>query len=139
MAKNNFTAQVEDWVRVAQERETAVIQESFKRTIDIAQVPMAKGGRMRVDTGFLRSSGQASLTGLPAGPIRGEKGKTYDPDEGMVTLTIAKLKPGGSIWFGWTAAYARAREAKDAFMRMAVQRWPQTVNEVVAELKKRIR
>ena len=136
--KQNFTATVAKWVRNSEARLDGVHKEATKRTIDIAQTPVAKGGRMRVDTGFLRASGQASLTGMPSGPSRGEKTGKYDFNPNAATATIAGAKLGGKIWFGWTANYARPREAKDAFLRMALQQWPATVNAVVAELKRRI-
>lgn len=145
MSNGKFTAVVDDFVRVSKERETALFQEATKRTIDIANQSVFKGGRMRVDTGFLRASGQASLNGMPSGPTRGdpEAGPLYY-DDGLevpaeTVLTIAKARIGDTIFFGWTANYARAREAKDAFMRIAVQNWPQTVATVLSELKKRIR
>jgi hypothetical protein len=93
---------------------------------------------MRVDTGFLRASGQASLDGMPSGPARGEATGNYEFDPNVSTLVIARAKLGGKIWFGWTANYARPREAKDAFLRMAVQRWKSIVSQVVTELKQRI-
>lgn len=136
---DKFVAPIENFVRVSKARMLAVHQEATKRTIDIAQTPVAKGGRMHVDTGFLRASGQASLTGMPTGPVRGEAKGNYDFNQSQATLVIASAKIGSTIFFGWTAAYARIREYKDAFVRMAVQQWPSTVARVVAELKQRIK
>jgi len=140
---SKFVAKVEHFVEISEARMVAVQQEATKRTIEIAQRPVAKGGRMRVDTGFLRNSGQASLTGMPSGPSRPTNDVQHYDDGSEVSsntlVTIAQMKLGGTIWFGWRAFYARYREAKDAFLRMAVQRWPQTVAEVVEELKRRIK
>ncbi|RUW55657.1 hypothetical protein EOA32_00925 [Mesorhizobium sp. M1A.F.Ca.ET.072.01.1.1] len=107
--------------------------------MDIAQTPVAKGGRMRVDTGFLRASGQASLNGVPTGPVRPEAGKTYSYNENSVIAALSKLRFGANFFFGWTANYAKYREAYDGFLEGALQRWQQTVNEVVAEIKARIK
>lgn len=140
--KQTFVAPIDNFVRVSLERMAAVHKEATKRTIDIAQTPMAKGGRMRIDTGFLRASGQVSLTGMPTGPTRGnpDDGKNvYQSNEPQIAIVIAGAKLGSTIFFGWTAAYALARESKDAFLRLAVQQWPQTVARVTEELKQRIK
>ena len=34
----------------------AVVRDSISTTVETAQTPVKKGGKMRVDTGFLRSS-----------------------------------------------------------------------------------
>lgn len=95
---------------------------------------------MRVDTGFLRASGQASLTGMPTGPGRGSPDGTYPPDTTSVIVTIANAKVGEDrIFFGWTANYARYRESRDAFLRLAVQKWDQIVSSNVAKAKARFK
>ena len=107
---------------------------------------MAKGGRMRVDTGFLRASGQASLTGMPTGPSRPpseEPGAHYDdgspvPASVVVTIASINVENGDKFYFGWTANYAKFREAKDGFLRLGVQRWQQIVDATVQRLKQRI-
>lgn len=96
-----------------------------------------KGGRMRVDTGFLRASGQASLTGMPVGPTRGAKDGSYNYDASVTEATIGNMELGVTLYWGWTAAYARYREAYDGFMYAALQNWPQTVNRIVEEAKRR--
>lgn len=121
----------------------AVVKQSVQDLINDVQTPTAKGGRMRVDTGFLRASGQASLNGMPTGPSQKPSGEAkYDDGSDVptsVVLTIAKMKLGESIWFGWTANYAKYREAHDAFLRLGVQRWQQIVDKNVIELRKRIK
>lgn len=136
MAKK-FFAQVDQMVSRNERILDAVAKESFQTVVDISQTPVAKGGNMRVDTGFLRASGQASLDGMPTGPAR--------PADGMgggdadVTLTVAKLQLGDTFYFGWTANYARPREYIDGFLRLATQRWQSIVSGVVARAKARIR
>ena len=138
LKKSSLTAPVDNFVRVSNARMEAVWKEGTKRLIFYIQTPRAKGGRMRVDTGFLRASGQASLTGLPQGPVRPNEDKTYNiPD--LTVVTIAQAKLGGKIWFGWTANYARIREYYDGFLRGGVSEWPRIVSEVVRDLKARIK
>lgn len=137
-----FVAQIENIVTNTEAKLLAVFRESFQRTIDIAQTPQGKGGRMRVDTGFLRASGAASLSGMPSGPSRNETGASVASpdrfrDEASVAVSIANLSIGETIYFGWTADYARYREYEDGFMRLAAQRWQSTVNEVIAEANRR--
>lgn len=139
MTDNHFTAQVEHFVTKSKAITTAVMKEGVQEVINVAQTPTAKGGHMRVDTGFLRASGQVSLTGMPSGPSRGDPKSNYAYDDGSVVLELTKAKPGDTIFFGWTANYALARESKDAFLRLAVQRWQQIIDGVVARLKARMR
>ncbi|MFC0368007.1 HK97 gp10 family phage protein [Methylobacterium isbiliense] len=122
---------------------TAVFRESAQRVIAEAQKPVAQGGRMRVDTGFLRASGTASLNGLPPATRDrpGEGTFVYNP--AAAALVIAGAGIGDTIHFGWTASYARHREygtssqAPDAFMRTAAQQWPAIVARVSGELQSR--
>lgn len=115
----------------------AVAKEAFQEVVDISQKPRAKGGPMRVDTGFLRASGQASLSGMPTGPSRPSDG--FPPGADDVSLVIGRLVLGNTLVFGWTANYARPREYIDGFLRLAVQQWPQIVARVAARVRARIR
>jgi len=139
----NFQAQVDAIILKTDKRMLALQREAIQRTVDIAQTPVAKGGRMRVDTGFLRASGQGSLTGMPTGPMRGDPNATpgqYDNgSKSSVVLVLAQMQLGAIFFFGWTANYAKYREVKDGFLEAAAQRWPQTVREVIAEIKARIK
>lgn len=138
-----FTAQVDSWVRETQKRLVAVRNRAIELTVEDAQLPRAKGGRMRVDTGFLRASGQMSLGGMPSGPSRKpDDAKPFQYDDGNtvtpVTLTLIRASLETKIFFGWTASYARPREAKDAFLRLAVQKWPDFVAQATREAKARV-
>jgi hypothetical protein len=126
-----FAASVAGFGARAQQRATAILRESAQRLIEEAQTPVGKGGKMRVDTNFLRASGQASLTGMPYGPsIRGaEPNGNFD-----YTFVLAQAQLGGTIWFGWTANYAIYREFHDGFMRSAAQNWQAIVNQVAREV-----
>jgi len=98
---------------------------------------VGKGGRMRVDTGFLRASGQSSVNGVPTGPTRPEKGKTYEWSSKTTEAIISGMKYGATFFWGWTASYAIYREAYDAFMYTVIQRWQNIVDDVIAQAKTR--
>jgi hypothetical protein len=116
-----------------EDRAIEVLRSAINETVETAQVPTAKGGRMRVKTGFLRKSGTAQLNSLPVGPGRGDPKAPdgfYDNGGGDISglvEALAKMKIGDTLYFGWTANYAQAREATDMFMENAVQRWQQFV------------
>lgn len=135
----SFTAQVDAMIATTEKRLTALFRESVQRTVDIAQTPVAKGGKMRVDTGFLRASGQGSFDGMPTGPSqRPSDDAIYGQTDQAVELVIGKLTLGRTFFFGWTANYAIYREAYDGFLEAAAQRWPQTVEAVTSDIRKRI-
>lgn len=100
---------------------------------------------MRVDTGFLRASGQASLSGMPKirADAKPSAGGNYNWSEGEVSLVILGASLGDTIYFGYTAAYAAAREygargqTPDAFVRGAAQKWQSIVDEVSQEARRR--
>jgi len=106
-----------------------------RRSISGPVMPQSKGGKMRVDTGFLRASGQSSLNGMPTGPIRGNKNSTYNFDVSLTEKTISEFEIGSTFFFGWTASYAKYREAFDGFLASALQQWPR----IVARNTERIR
>jgi len=133
-----FSAQIDDFVSKVEKRMIAVAREATQRTINAAQTPASKGGRMRVDTGFLRASGQMSFNGLPTGPRRPDKSGSYDYDSGTMVSTLANLRLGTSVFFGWTAGYAQIRELKDGFLVSELDNWQSTVDDVVREVKRRI-
>lgn len=135
-----FSAQVDDIVLKTEKRLIALARQSTQELVDQAQTPVAKGGKMRVDTGFLRASGQMSLNGMPTGPIRPDADQdAYDWEQTTVITTLAKLKLGGAAFFGWTANYAKHRETYDGFLDAAVQNWPAIVAKVTRQIKARIK
>lgn len=131
----NFSAQVSSFVLQTNRRMTALVRQSTGELVNIVQTTANRGGHMRVDTGFLRASGQLSLSGLPSGPTRGRKRTALEPkgtviyptEENAAELTLAGAQVGGRIYFGWTAHYAKYREAYDGFLFSGVQRWPAIV------------
>jgi hypothetical protein len=139
MATKNFEAQVTEIARKTQARILAVQRMSIQTAIDEMQTPVAKGGNMRVDTGFLRASGAMSLTGMPTGPSRNDASEpnSVPYNEDTPALTLAKVQLGDRVYWGWTANYARYREYRDGFMRTVLQRWQRIVDGTVIKALER--
>jgi hypothetical protein len=140
-AYGSVTADVEAFVRVSEARMVAIMRQSIQDVVDNAQVPVAKGGRMRVDTGFLRASGSGSLSGMPTGPGRGESKlpNSYSYDGNSVVTALANMKFGDTFYFGWTAHYARYRELYDGFLEGALRNWSRIVAFNTDTLRQRIK
>lgn len=135
MAKE-FTAQVHSIIRRNKAVLTMVAQTAVQDVINEAQLSKAKGGKMPVKLGFLRRSGSWSFTGLPTGPVRPDKSTTYaSPD----SVTITGFKLGRSIYWGWTAAYARKQNLYNGFLDSAIGRWQEFVDNAVRKLRDRVR
>lgn len=104
-----------------------VFKASAQDVIELAQRPVAQGGRMPVDTGFLRNS-----------LVSGLNGSTALSGANSYVVTIAGADLGDSIFAGWTANYARHVEygargrAGRFFMRGAAQQWQQIVDRNAA-------
>lgn len=133
----NFSAVVEGFVTETEKRMIALAKQSTTNLIEIVQTPTAKGGKMRVDTGFLRASGQMSLTGLPSGPARGDPDKKYTWNKANAVADFAGFTLGQTIYFGWSANYATYREAYDGFLISGIQQWQSIVDKVCADIVKR--
>ena len=119
-----------------------VTKESIEDVIEEANKPVSAGGRMRVDTGFLRSSGVGAVNQIPSGPSEGIKRKAgqtgiiYNYTIQPVLSALINLKDGDTFYYGWTARYAEIREAYDGFVASAVQKWDEIVDNNVRRLKK---
>lgn len=134
----NLSATVAKWVERNKELLDVVVKNSVQDLVDEAQTPEAKGGKMKVDTGFLRASGQMSLSGMPTGPVRGDADKNYNYEPSATISVLSGYKSGDSIFFGWTASYAIYREAYDGFLISAIQNWQKIVDRNTAALRKRL-
>lgn len=131
MAKT-FSAQVDDWIAKSERLSMAVLQQATQAVINDANTPVAKGGRMRVDTGLLRNSLKAKIGSMPSGTA--EPGDWTDSE---VVLTLTRLQPGQVFYAGWIANYARPREHYDGFLRMATQKWQDQVDAAARQLRQR--
>lgn len=145
-AYKTLSADIEDFVAVSEKRMVALMRQSISDVIDNAQTPTGKGGRMRVDTGFLRASGQASLNGMPTGPsIKPDDASRHSIDDGngavspSVEVKLGELKIGATFFFGWTANYAKYRELYDGFLEGALQHWSRIVAFNTDTIRQRIK
>lgn len=143
-ANNFIQADVDDFIKVSEERMIALMQQSIQDVVNEAQQSRFKGGRMRVDTGFLRSTGAHSIGSLPSGPTARPRGEakipnSYDWDSGPLGVTLSKLKFGDVFFFGWTADYAEVREVYDGFLAGALQNWARIVAFNTDTLRNRIK
>lgn len=148
MSNSEFTTVVSNFVADTEAKGLAIIKTATKAVIKEAQTPVAKGGKMRVDTGFLRSSGVAMIGQIPSGPTKGrdrqpgeigplsEYAVKEDSPGQNVDLALINLKAGETYYFGWTARYAKHREARDAFLASAVQKWQSFIDAAVRRLEK---
>lgn len=143
---DKFTAVIDKYVADSKEKLIAIMKNSIQEVVADAQTPVAKGGKMRVDTGFLRWSGTASLNKMPSGVSKGRERvenevgvlPEYDIDDNAsyISSVLAKMKIGDTFYFGWTAWYSLRREIYDGFMESAVSRWQQHVDNQVRRYRK---
>lgn len=140
-----FAATVGDWCRGVEGAVEAIFKASVQDVVSEMQKVRGAGGRMRVDTGFLRASLLGSTSAMPsidpnAKPV---EGRTYPAGE-QVELTIAGLTLGQPFYAGYTASYAGHREygargqPPDAFVRTAAQGWQAIVAKNEQELMRRL-
>lgn len=133
-----FTAQVEDWVAKSERLMTAVFRTALDSVVDDMQAPVGAGGRMHVDTGFLRASLSANIgESMPSGPSEKDIDPPGSPE--AAKLVIGDAQAGDMVSLGYTAHYAQFREPLDGFVEGAAQKWPQFVDAAVNEAKRRVR
>lgn len=138
---NKFGSQVRAFAEKAKEMQLAIFRESAQKLMEEANTPEGQGGKLPVDTGFLRGSQAASTEGMPADGAQ---------PPGLVFVT---LQVGQTVWAGWTAKYAMRMEhgfqgtdslgrvyaqAGKGFARAAAQRWDFIVAEVAADVRGRM-
>jgi hypothetical protein len=144
MPQDTYAAQADAAVARIKGLMKVVRDESAQRLIEVMQTPVGAGGRMRVDTGFLRASLMAVI-GEPNFAVRANPGGdgVYSYSEGAISLVIAGASIEDTISVVYTANYARPREygargqAPDAFVRTAAQQWQRIVSEVAVEAQRR--
>ena len=126
-------AQLPGLIARYQHRLDAVVKQSAHDVAQIAQTPVAKGGRMPVDTGFLRNSFASSLMGGTA---------LTGPDS--YVMVAGAMKAGDVASFGWTAEYAAhveygtSRMQGRHYMAGAVDQWQAVVRAAVARALREI-
>ncbi len=149
MAKLSFSATVAAFAEKIEGAVEAVFKESVQEVVEVMQKPEGEGGRMHVDTGFLRASLMASTAAMPAinsgkNPAPGAGKNSYGFDFDQIEAVILGADVNDTLFFGYTAAYAVHREfgsngqAPDAFVRSAAQQWQGIVDRKATELKRRL-
>jgi len=123
-----FTADINKFISESNDRIEAVFKQSAQEIIREAQTDYNKGGNTPIDTSFLINSGQAAIGNLPIGPDEQPEGYTpRDWNPGETVTTINRWRVGETLYFGWTANYAKPMENRFKFMRKAAQNWQYTV------------
>ena len=129
----SFTAQVADWVLETEQRLEAVFKSSAQDVFETMLTPVAKGGNLPVDTGFLRNSFVSGLNGATA---------LTPPDD--VAFVIAGASLDDVIFGGFHAKYARHVEygtqgrAGRRYVGLAAAQWQTIVDANVTRLKQQI-
>ena len=123
---------IAEWVAKSQARLEAVWKTAAQDIAREVQTPRAKGGRMPVDTSFLRNSFSADVNKVPSG--NGNSAYTSGP----ISIVINRAKIGDQVVFGWGAQYSIYMEARYSFLRSAAQNWQQIVDKSAQKVKTRV-
>lgn len=124
-AKGNFTKQMEAFTRKCKMRQTAIFRQSVQDLSHDASVPIAQGGNMPVDTGFLRNSIGAASDSMPS--TGAQPPETY----------LLTVQAGDTVYVGWTANYAIYMNFRYQFADLAAQKWDYIVQKVTHQVRKR--
>lgn len=132
----SFSQQLDAWTRQTSARVEAVFKTAVQDLATEMLTPVGKGGRLRVDTGFLLNSFSAAVNSIPRGESERPTGyRATDFDMMPITAAILSAKIGDRIVIGTAASYAVYREAQDGFLRIPVQNWQQIVDNAVRKVK----
>jgi len=104
-----FIADVTQFANKTADQMLRVAKQSIQDTVRAAQVPVAQGGDMPVDTGFLRNSVTASILGGASASGNPDAGKNSETSNDAVILALSSLELGDPFQVAWTAEYAIAR------------------------------
>lgn len=131
MDNRKFVADVEAFADLTIDKMLRVARQSIQDTVRQAQTPVAQGGDMPVDTGFLRNSLVTEVQGREVGA----GGDSY-------VLGIAQLTLGDSMSVAWTAEYAIPRhymvgvgQGGGLWRDKAAQQWSITVSKNAAKVR----
>jgi len=132
---------VKAFAEKAKLRQQAIFKASAQRLMEETNTPEGQGGKMPVDTGFLRNSAGASTE------------RPHESGGQPPALVFLGLQVGQTVWAGWTARYAMRMEhgfygedskgrkyarAGKGFARAAAQNWVFIVETVANEVKDQI-
>lgn len=134
MTQRSFSATISERVATYEKRLNATFKSSAQDLVEEVLRPVSQGGRMRIETGYLRSSLKGSTSSMPLidSNARPDEGSTYSPDDGAIEAIILGASINSTLFFGFTASYALPREYQDAFVRGAAQQWTSMVDRNAA-------
>lgn len=139
----NFTGKINKFVANTEQLMLDVTKNALQDLIEDATRPVKEGGRMPVDTGFLRLSGTGAINEIPKGETKGrerlpgEVGEIYKSNpSGSVASILEKLKLGDTFYYGWTARYAIYQEFKHGFLVSHCAKWQEYIKRNVKNLSK---
>lgn len=133
-----FAAQVGGFRDLCVRRQEAIIKTAAQRLAEHVQTPKPKGGKLPVDTSFLRQSFVAKIGEMPIGPGDASEGLPQDW-ESSVTLVISGMEAGDVLYMGWTASYAQIQEEANGFQKDGVMSWQGIVSEAVRDVRARVK
>jgi hypothetical protein len=123
---------IDQWVAKSQARLDAVWKTAAQDIVREVQTPRAKGGKLPVDTAFMRNSFSADVNKIPSG--NGSSAYTAGP----ISIVINMAKIGDQVVFGWAANYAIYMEVRYSFLRSAAQNWQQIVDKSAQKVRTRV-
>lgn len=131
---DNISVDVEKFITLVQKRVDLIVKDAIQQVVLGATVPKAQGGRMPVDTGFLRNSMVAAIGTYPVGPSTPDSDPMGVPPTVSIMPTVNQWDLTEPLYIGFSANYARQQEAANGFIEAEVQKWPQTVRESIGKL-----
>tara|TARA_R110000772_G_scaffold43692_4_gene100708 strand:- start:2774 stop:3172 length:399 start_codon:yes stop_codon:yes gene_type:complete len=131
----SFTADIDRFIAKSEAKLEAVVKTAVQSTIEDAQTLETKGGNMRFKTGFLANSGMAAIGSMPSGDSINTGVQLSNWNIGSTAAILLQWDLKSPFYFGWVANYAKHRENRDGFMRLAAQNWQAHVTQAANRLK----
>ena len=123
---------IDQWTAKSQARLEAVWKTAAQDIAREVQTPRAKGGKLPVDTAFMRNSFAADINTTPSG----DGNSSYSA--GPISIVIGRARIGDRVVFGWSSEYSIYMEARFAFLRSAAQNWQQIVDKSAQKVRARV-
>lgn len=124
----SFAADIKGWTDKAEVAQTETLHASLRALVDEVTRSKNEGGFLPVVTGNLQNS--VAVSTLAPITMDWKTKKFRDPSD-AVNNAIAGVAVGETAWIGFRAPYAHKSEVDNGFVRLAAQRWPQIVADVV--------
>lgn len=131
--------QLDRFAKIAELRAEAAIKDAVSTMSESMNTPIAKGGNMPVDLGFLRNSIAAQVDGVPSG--LGSPPSGFEPSSnpnGAVSVVVEQWDVKRPLTIGWTASYAPYMENRYGFLEAGLQRFPEFFESAIKRAKQEI-